>query len=83
MLQRRALANEGLSDAFKASVAERYNVPIPPVKTGGTALDARNEDGSPRYTPDNPVDLGDGTAGYEYPNGDRAVRVIVNGRGLG
>lgn len=83
-IETEVLANENLSDEFRASVAELYNIPNPHVRTGGQvgdALAARNENGEHRYTPDNPIDLGGGTAGYVYPNGDRAIRVTVHGRG--
>ncbi len=72
------LADDTLSESYRETVATHFNIPNPRVKTGGQVdqtLDARDEDGKPLYTADNPVDIGKNTKAYENPDGSRAVLV--------
>ena len=77
------LTDENLSEAYRDEVAKRFNIPNPRIRTGGQVddtLDSRAPDGGPLYTPDNPIRVGDADA-YENPDGSRAIRVTVPGRG--
>lgn len=78
------LADETLSESYRDEVAARFKIPNPRIKTGGQvddSLNPRAADGGPLYTAKNPLDLGHGSAAYENPDGSRAVRVSVPGRG--
>ena len=72
------LADENLSEAYRDSVATKFNLPNPRVKTGGQVdqtLDATDENGQPAYTEANPVALGKDSVGYVKPDGERVVAV--------
>ncbi len=82
-VQSAILTDDSFSESYQDAVAEKFNIPNPRVKTGGQVdqtLDARDANGQPLYTPNNPVPIGDDTLAYENPDGSRVV-VVDTGDG--